>query len=259
MPISDETLMAFADGELDGPARAEVELALRADPELEKRVAEHRALRQRIERAYAAELSEPVPERLLSAARRTPDVSRTNVVNLQDARNAIARDAARVRPPNTWWRPLGSIAASLIIGFGLGYAGWHRSSPLTRNAGGALVASGQLAQALSHQLAADQSPSSGVQIGISFVAKSGDYCRTFSLPGAVSPAGVACHHGPEWQIQMLTQSGAGDLSGAYRTAASGMSPAILKAVAEQIAGEPLDQSAEAAARNKDWISTHAAR
>jgi anti-sigma factor RsiW len=254
MTISDETLMAFADGELDGPARAAVEAALRADPRLEKRVAEHRALRQRIQAAYAAELSEPVPERLLMAANRTPNMSGTNVVNLKDARDAMARDAARVRPPKSWWRPAGAIAASLIIGFGLGYGGWRQSaSPFSRSTGGALVASGQLAEALSRQLAAEQSPASGVQIGVSFRARSGEYCRTFSLSGAVSPAGFACHHGQEWQIQTLTQSvGAGDAPAAFRTAASAMSPAILKAVQEQIAGEPLDQAAESAARSKGW-------
>jgi hypothetical protein len=255
MTISDETLMAFADGELDGPARAAVELALRADPQLEKRVAEHRALRRRIQLAYSAELSEPVPERLLAAASRTPKMSSANVVNFQDARDAMARSAAGARPLKSWWRPAGSIAASLIIGFGLGYGIWHQSSPFSRSAGGALVANAQLAEALSRQLAADQSPASAVQIGISFLARSGDYCRTFSLSGTVSPAGVACHHGREWQIQTLTQSGAaGDARAPFRTAASGMSPAILKAVEEQIAGEPLDQAAESAARRKDWSS-----
>jgi|HubBroStandDraft_2_1064218.scaffolds.fasta_scaffold412229_1 anti-sigma factor RsiW len=255
MTISDETLMAFADGELDDAARAAVEMALRADPQLEKRVAEHRALRQRIQAAYSAELSEPVPERLLSAAKRRADASGTNVVNLQDARDAKARDAARARPLNTWWRPVGSIAASLVIGFGLGYARWHQSSPLTRNAGGALVASGQLAQVLSQQLAADGSPAAAVQIGISFLAKSGDYCRTFVLSGAISPAGLACRHGREWQILTLAQSAAtGNATAAYRTAASEMSPAILKAVEEQISGEPLGSTAEAAARSKDWSS-----
>lgn len=260
MAISDETLMAFADGELDDAARAAVEMALRTDPQLEKRVAQHRALRQRIQAAYSAELSEPVPERLLSAAKPRADVSGTNVVNLQDARDAmardaIARDAARARPPSTWWRPVGSIAASLVIGFGLGYARWHPTSPFARDAGGALVASGQLAQVLSQQLAADESPASAVQIGISFLAKSGDYCRTFVLSGATSPAGLACHHGQEWQILTLAQSAAaGSASPAYRTAASEMSPAILKAVEEQISGEPLDSTAEAAARSKHWNS-----
>jgi anti-sigma factor RsiW len=265
MTISDETLMAFADGELDDAARAAVELALRTDPQLAKRVAEHRALRQRIQAAYSAELSEPVPERLLSAAKRRADASGTNVVNLQDARDAMARDAmardaiardtARARPLKTWWRPAGSIAASLIIGLGLGYGRWHQSAPLTRNAGGALVASGQLAQGLSQQLAADGSAAAAVQIGISFLARSGDYCRTFVLSGAISPAGVACHHGQEWQILTLSQSAAsGSATAGYRTAASEMSPAILQAVQELISGEPLDATAEAAARSKGWNS-----
>jgi anti-sigma factor RsiW len=255
MTISDETLMAFADGELDDAARAAVELALRTDPQLAKRVAEHRALRQRIQAAYSAELSEPVPERLLSAAKRRADASGTNVVNLQDARAAMARDAARARPLRTWWRPAGSIAASLIIGLGLGYGRWHQSAPLTRNAGGALVASGQLAQGLSQQLAADGSAAAAVQIGISFLARSGDYCRTFVLSGAISPAGVACHHGQEWQILTLSQSAAsGSATAGYRTAASEMSPAILQAVQELISGEPLDATAEAAARSKGWNS-----
>jgi hypothetical protein len=252
--ISDETLMAFADGELDDATRAAVELALRADPLLEKRVAEHRALRQRIQAAYSAELSEPVPERLLSAARGRADASDSKVVNMQDARDARARDSARA-PLRTWWRPVGSIAASLVIGFGLGYGRWHQSSPFTRNADGALAASGQLAEALSQQLAANGSPASAVQIGISFLAKSGDYCRTFVLLGAISPAGLACHYGQEWQILTLTQSvAASNASAAYRTAASEMSPAILKTVEEQISGEPLDAAAEAAARSKDWNS-----
>ena len=260
MTISDETLMAFADGELDDAARAAVELALRTDPQLAKRVAEHRALRQRIQAAYSAELSEPVPERLLSAAKRRADASGTNVVNLQDARDAMARDAiardtARARPLRTWWGPAGSIAASLIIGLGLGYGRWHQSAPLTRNAGGALVASGQLAQGLSQQLAADGSAAAAVQIGISFLARSGDYCRTFVLSGAISPAGVACHHGKEWQILTLSQSAAsGSATAGYRTAASEMSPAILQAVQELISGEPLDATAEAAARSKGWNS-----
>jgi anti-sigma factor RsiW len=255
MTISDETLMAFADGELDDAARAAVELALRTDPQLAKRVAEHRALRQRIQAAYSAELSEPVPERLLSAAKRRADASGTNVVNLQDARDAMARDTARARPLRTWWGPAGSIAASLIIGLGLGYGRWHQSAPLTRNAGGALVASGQLAQGLSQQLAADGSAAAAVQIGISFLARSGDYCRTFVLSGAISPAGVACHHGQEWQILTLSQSAAsGSATAGYRTAASEMSPAILQAVQELISGEPLDATAEAAARSKGWNS-----
>jgi hypothetical protein len=237
MRIPDETLMAFADGELEASARAAVETAMREDPEIEKRVAEHRALRQRIEKAYAIELSEAIPERLVMAANRAPR-------------------AAAARPRKSWWQPAAAIAASLIIGFGLGYGGWYpSSSPLVRGAGGALVASGDLARALSHQLAAEQSPAADTRIGISFLAKSGDYCRTFSLSGSTSASGLACHHGQEWQVQTLSQVvGVAEDNAAYRAAGSELSPAVVTAVEQQISGEPLDPAAESAARSKDWTA-----
>jgi hypothetical protein len=254
MRIPDETLMAFADGELDASARAAIEIAMREDPEIEKRVAEHRALRQRIEKAYAGELSEPVPERWVTAANRAPGAA-GKVVDLSSARDAKAL-AAATRPRKSWWQPAGAIAASLIIGFGLGYGGWHpSSSPLVRGAGGALVASGDLARALSHQLAAEQSPAAAVRIGVSFLAKSGDYCRTFALSGASSPSGLACRRGQEWQVQTFSQgAGVAEDNAAYRAAGSEMSPAVVTAVEELISGEALDPAAEAAARSKDWTA-----
>ena len=45
MTISDEMLMAYADGELDATAREAVESAMREDPQIVERVARHSALR----------------------------------------------------------------------------------------------------------------------------------------------------------------------------------------------------------------------
>jgi hypothetical protein len=252
MTISDETLMAYADGELDAAARAAVESAMREDPQIETRVAAHRTLRRKVQAAYSAELSEDVPERLLTAAR-GGESTRSKVVNLQDARAAMERSASRARPVRPQWRTAGAIAASLIAGVGLGFFMWGQTgSPLMRSAGGALVARGQLAQALSTQLAAEQSRSSPVQIGVSFRAKSGDYCRTFALSGAVSPSGLACRRGGEWQVQSLIQEAGPVGDSGYRTAGSAMSETILKSVEGQIAGEPLDQAGERAARQRSW-------
>jgi hypothetical protein len=255
MTISDETLMAYADGELDAAARAAVESAMREDPQIETRVAAHRKLRRKVQAAYSAELSEAIPERLLAAARGV-ESTRSNVVNLQDARAAMERSASRARPLRPQWRTAGTIAASLVAGVGLGFFMWgHTESPLMRSAGGALVARGQLAQALSNQLAAEQSRSSAVQIGVSFRAKSGDYCRTFALSGAVSPSGLACRHGGEWQVQALTQEPGMAGESGYRTAGSAMSATVLKFVEGQIVGEPLDQAGEKAARQRGWSAT----
>jgi hypothetical protein len=257
MTISDETLMAYADGELDAAERAAVESAIRADPQIEKRVAQHRELRQRVHSAYSAELSEPVPERLLTAARGAAGIPGSNVVSLDEARTATQR-ASRARPPRPQWRTAGAIAASVIVGVSLGFIMWGRTeSPLMRGAGGALVARGQLARALSEQLAAEQTRTSAVQIGLSFLGKSGEYCRTFALSGAVSPSGLACRHGEEWRVQVLSQgpdNAAGDSE--YRTAGSAISPSLLKVVEGQIAGEPLDQAGERAARQQNWHERH---
>lgn len=254
MKISDETLMAYADGELDAAARAAVDSAMLEDPAIAERVAEHRALRRRIEAAYSAELSEGVPDRLLAAARSDNGARGEKVVNIKDARESIERNGLRARRPMPQWRMTGSIAAAVIAGVGLGYFMWgHQEPALMRDADGALVAGGQLATALSSQLAAERSPASTVRIGVSFLEKSGAYCRTFELSGAVSPSGLACRHGGAWRIDALMQE-PGHARGEpeYRTAGSPMPAGILKSVEDRIAGEPLDQAAEKAARDRGW-------
>jgi hypothetical protein len=254
MNIPEETLMAFADGELDDAARAAIESALKDDPELAKRVARHVALRERVRVAYSSELSEPVPQRLLDAARRaTAQLGpATNIVSLKDARDARQREAAVIGVPAPRWRSVAAIAASVVIGFSLGYANRNQgASPLARGTDGALTASGALANALSTQLVAGQSPGSAVHIGVSFLAKNGEYCRTFALSGAVSPSGLACRQGEQWRIESLGQSNDAAGSG-YRTAATNMSSQTLKAVEERIDGEALDAAGEAEALHKNW-------
>jgi hypothetical protein len=248
--ISDEILMAYADGELDAAAREAVESAMREDPQIAARIARHRALRLQVQAAYAADLSEEVPQRLLRAAQGAADTER-KIVNLRDhARAANDRGVATRRR----WRAAGTLAASVVAGVGVGFLIWGRAgAPFVRGAGGEVLARGQLAQALSSQLAADQPSRSGVLIGLSFLAKSGDYCRTFSLAAAVPQSGLACRHGKGWQVQALIRgSGATGSSSEYRTAGSTMPAAILALVEGQIAGEPLDQAGERAARRRDW-------
>ena len=264
MTISEETLMAFADGELDDTARAAVELAMREDPELSKRVARHRALRERLQEGFAGELSEPVPERLTAMLRQHPVATASNVVDLQNARAAMARAAqaraAKAREgedgprAGTSWRAAGSIAAGVLLGLGIGYGMWRQGSvPIGRGAAGTLIANGSLAGALSQQLAAEQPGGGGVRIGVSYLAKSGEYCRTFTLAGAAPASGIACRHAAQWQIQALAQE-AGAPGGTYRTAAAALPPVVLKMIEDQIQGEPLDAAGESAARLRAWQS-----
>ena len=242
--------MAYVDGELDPSASAEVQSALAADPELRARAARYRALRTRLQSAYAPELAEPVPERLLTVLGAPARAAVSDLATVRAARTAAS--AAR-------WTAMRvtSMAASVLLALGAGFFVWYSSqSVMMRASDGALVASGALARSLSDQLAGDAGRSS-ITIGLSFVAKSGHYCRTFSIARGAEGSGLACRRNDEWQIGVLTQpqaAGQGNES-QYRTASSGLAPVVLSAVRDQISGDPLDRAAEIAARGRDWRSS----
>jgi hypothetical protein len=253
MTVSDETLMAYADGEVDAATRAIIEAAMREDPEVRRRIAEHRALREAMQGSFSAVLDEPVPQRLIDAARGQSAAPAGNVVDLARARRAAAgQSPGSLRS----WRPA-AIAASLLVGVALGYLGLHSANPLVKtSSSGELLAGAGLAQALSNQLSEDRSPGLVAITGLSFRAKTGDYCRTFSLAGTHSSSGLACREGDGWKIKVLAQSPpAAANSSNFRPAASADSPAVRAAVEESIDGEPLDRAGEIAARRQGWAAT----
>jgi hypothetical protein len=239
MSFSDEILMAYADGELEPALRAEVEQAMRADPALAANVERHRALRADVFAAFAGVLDEPVPGRL------RPRAAPSNHVRVD------ALEAARARQlPARWsWPQWGAMAASLVVGVLAGALGWQGTqseAPFAR-AGGALVAQGALAQALSRQLASEQARG-GVKLGVSFEAKDGSYCRSFTLGSA---GGLACRSGDAWRIPVLAE-GEATQGGAYRQAGSATPGAVLDAIDQRIAGSTLDAAGERAARGHGW-------
>ena len=66
---NDETLVAYLDGELDTAERRDIEAWLDADPGARERVAALAQSADLVRSAYADIVNEPVPERLLAAAR----------------------------------------------------------------------------------------------------------------------------------------------------------------------------------------------
>ncbi|WP_343728780.1 hypothetical protein [Duganella sp.] len=237
MKFSDETLMAYADGELDDAGRAEIERALDTDPTLAERVAQHQALRADVFAAFAPILDEPVPPALTAAA--LPD----KVADLGAARAARVERTA----PRRWsWPEWGAIAATLAVGVLTGsmMAGGGAVA-VAQGADGKLVAQGQLATALSQQLAASDGP---VRIGVSFAARDGALCRSFITHGT---AGLACRNGKEWQVPVMAEA-ASAATGDYRQAGSAMPTAVLDAIDARIAGQALDASGEQEAVRRGW-------
>ena len=244
MTFSDEVLMAYADGELDMETRERVEEAIAKDPDIARRVASHKALRDALHSEFDPVLDEPVPERLTAAAR-TSSGARTyaRVVPLR-----------RTSAPARSWPKWAAIAASFVLGalvlqFGRSL---HTSGSITEH-DGQLLASGALEQALSNQLAKSQAAQAPVHIGVSFRSKSGNYCRTFQLREATALAGLACHDANQWRVEILARAD-GSLAGnpEYRPAGSALPPSVVQAVTETIAGDPLDANAEADARKHQW-------
>jgi len=248
MKFSDETLMAYADGELDEAERAAIERALGSDPALAERVAQHQALRSDVFAAFAPILDEPVPPALTAAA--LPG----KVADLGAARNARADAAAAKTASRRWaWPEWGAIAATLAIGVLVGSLGLSSGGgsgndgalAVARGADGKLVAQGQLASALSQQLAAD---AGAVRIGVSFAAKDGALCRSFTM-GAT--AGLACRSGSQWQLPVIAEAAA-SAAGDYHQAGSAMPAAVLDAVDARISGQTLDARQEQDARQRGW-------
>jgi len=244
MTYSEETLIAYADGELDAATRAALETAMAGDPQLAQRVARHQALRARLQSAFAPVLEEPVPERLLASVRGAAAGPRTgNVVALPPRLHA------------RWsWAQWSAIAASLIVGTLLGPPLLRpgAETSLVDTTGGRMVARGALARALAEQLASSQPPGAPVHIGVSFRSRGGAYCRTFSLHAADGLAGLACHEQNSWRIETLARAESEPVGAGLRPAASALPPAVAGTLADLIVGEPLDATAENAARARGW-------
>ncbi len=248
MNIPDELLAAYVDGELQGTERARVEQAIARDARLAQRVAHYRAMRGRLRGTFNSALHEPVPQRVLQVARSASRPATAQIIDLARVRAERKRrnERRRLLQPHRI-----AIVASVLGGLLLGAVAerlWNGGA-LTEYRDGALVARGALSDTLSHQLTEMPAPGSRFHVGMSFRAKDGNYCRTFSAIDNPSMAGLACREQDRWQILTLVGS---QPAGAERRVAWNLSPVLLQTVREHISGEPLDARAEAKARGSDW-------
>lgn len=114
---SDETLIAYLDGELAGAERLAVAQALAEDDALRARAQRLNDSTRLIRAAYDAVLREPVPERLIAAARakESDTLIRRVVAQLGRWRDMMGERA--------WWigAPAAASLAGIVLGAGLGY------------------------------------------------------------------------------------------------------------------------------------------
>jgi hypothetical protein len=193
-----------------------------------------KAERRRMAAAFDDVLKEPVPERFKALL--AEPAPATQVVDLGAVR-------AQRRAMSSWaaW---GGMAASLVLGTLIGTRLMPSGSDETQ---GRLVATGAVAQALDRQLAS--APGGAVAVQISFKAKDGRWCRSFSTSAS---AGLACREADgAWALQQVAAV-APTQGGGMRQAASSLPPSILAAVDASMAGEALSAEQEKAARDAGW-------
>ena len=234
MTYSDEMLMAYVDRELDAATTASIDAALSRDPELAGRVERQRKLARAVHAAYEPILQEPMPQRLLNAA------------------GGPVPASTSARAPRRWaWFEWSAMAASIAAGVAIGAAliGNRDAGDEIVAEQGQLLARGALARALTDQLASAQKADTPVRIGLTFISKSGEFCRTFAFERG-GAAGLACGSGGDWQIQVVARGA--PKSGHYRQATGELPPSVQQAVDERIEGISLGAAAEKAAQQRGW-------
>lgn len=229
MTFDPATLAAFVDGELDDLTARRIEREAEGNPALAAEIARHRALKAKLAAHFAPIAEEVVPDRLRSLL----------IEPKVDTSLADRREARQARFAPVHW---GAIAASLVLGLALGLKPWMPAADVT-DANGALIASGQLAQALDTQLASNQPVDAAIRIGLSFRDQEGRACRSFE---GAELSGIGCHDAGRWTLERTMTGQAG---GDYRQASSG---ALAADAAAMMVGDPFDAAAERAARDKKW-------
>lgn len=261
--ITDTQLHAFLAGSLKDPVADAIAAAINADPELAAR-AEHLAQADdpqsaRVRDAFAPVLKAEVPERLIAAVQLQ---STSDIIDFAAARNSLAaaHSASPAPAANSNWRwpQFGAMAASLALGVMLGNFALGSGNIATQAPGSAMLADAQgLIAAAPVNRMLDASASGEIvqlaglgegEVVLTFRNFDADVCRQFALrgEGGTSDA-VACRSSDQgqWRIEAFGRRAAP--IGEMRTASGDSATAVISAVDEMIAGEPLVAEDERAA------------
>jgi hypothetical protein len=241
--FGDETLMAYADGELDaGTARA-VEAAAAADAALAARIAMFARTGEVLAAAGRARPMEPLPPAL---------DARVDAI-LRGARAAPAETVVPFRPRRVLAPSFRPMAAAAVLALAVGVAGGLLVSQATsgRDGGGLRIAA---LDAPGIAAALDTLPS-GERLALgdgelatitSFLNADGELCREFEVArtGRDTVVTVACRAGSLWEPRLAIVAGAADDTGYAPASALDTLDAYLGAIG---AGAPLSAEEEAAA------------
>ena len=246
--LSDEILMAFADGELDEPVAAAVAKAMAEDPGLARRVVDFQQSRRLTRSAFSSTLAPDVPPALYAAV--SAQVKAFEAGNAADADDTVTEFRHRTPPaaqsgrtyPSFMKMALAASVAALAVAAGY-FAGQREASG--SNGLIAQLESPSVRHALSTAASGQdvELPTGRLRVISSYRLANGSLCREFKLQGAAGAAdAIACRRG-EWNVDFAAAKPAGSADYIPSDGADPVS-AYLQSVN---AGDPLVDAAEAQA------------
>jgi hypothetical protein len=244
--ITEETLMAYNDSELDSAVAEQVRLALQSDPDLQEKLERMKAMDELLRASVKVDLS--VPDRFKSLLAEEADAAEaSNVVTLSPKSRAWRN-----------WVPTGAgIAAALMIVVGGNMMAPASMSWLEQVEDGIALA-GPVRQAIAMAPSGQPVQVNGLNVMpvVSFVSTDGRMCREAQLDDDEMAARiVACRDiaENEWCIEAFARMPSlPNRKGGYNTAGVPKDPVIDAAYVRLGIKATLSEAAEKGAIARDW-------
>ncbi|MFB9950597.1 anti-sigma factor family protein [Rhizobium puerariae] len=200
--FDDETLVAFADGELDDATAARLETALEKDETLAARLAVFLDSRTAVASALKPLIREPVPKALLASVRRMAE--NADAGDIQPDNNVVAfrQHSATPAPParRAWLMPVAASLVAVLAGVG-GFMLGRGIGPAKPAADAALATA--LDREVSGRNVALGSSGDSLHVVSSFLDGRGDLCREYELKRRrESTISIACRENGAWTTRL---------------------------------------------------------
>lgn len=207
--FDDETLMAYADGEVDEATAVAIEAAMDADAAVAERVALFFHSRQGLSATMKPLIDEPVPETLLAKVQ-----DAVAAASVREAQTAVSgrvvpfpSGAARSVPAwrSHWAMPVAASILAVVTGVGGFVAG--RVSVPDSGSGSAEEIARILSKEVSGRDIALPAAGGTLRLVSSFKDAAGELCREYELrTQAGSSATIACHADGRWGTRLTLAS-----------------------------------------------------
>lgn len=274
--ISDEILMAYADGELSHEEATTLEAILSQDATLRMRLEPFVATRRKLADTFDPMLGEPIPQHLISAIARAPVPAgyagpRVSSSTSGGLRRALEAFAATLFPGGLSLATAASVAlmvsAGALGGWLAGRSGTPAEPGLIATTGPGLAATGALAAALESTPSAAPSATGNNSAAAAIVpintfrTKDSGLCREYRIneaAGEAAYAGLACRTGEgTWRVAVHVETPKPVVADAqtgtpYGTATGLGVPAVDAIVDTMISGDVLGADEERALRENGW-------